>query len=59
MSWSWNNPSASEAEEAYSYYKKKYNNAASKKRASEQQEQNYIAEKKAYDCVAWFCFDKL
>lgn len=47
MSWSWNNPTEDEAEEAYDYYKAKYNSAASQKRSSERQEQTYISEKKS------------
>ena len=46
MSWSWNNPSEEEAEEAYAYYKSKYNSAASQKRSSERLEQTYVSEKK-------------
>ncbi len=47
MSWPWFDPSAQQAEEAYSYYKNKYNSAAAQKRASERQEQNYASEKQA------------
>lgn len=46
MSWSWNNPTEDEAEEAYDYYKGKYNAAASQKRNSERLEQTYVSEKK-------------
>jgi predicted nucleic acid-binding Zn-ribbon protein len=42
MSWSWSNPTAEEAEEAYEYYKSKYQKAANQKRASERQEEAYI-----------------
>lgn len=47
MSWSWNNPTNEEAEEAYAYYKGKYNEAAEQKKASERQEAAYSSEKKA------------
>ena len=42
---SWSHPTASEAEEYYSYYKKRYNEAAIQKKASENKEENYRSQK--------------
>ena len=47
MAWRWNNPSRSEAIEAYEYYKGKYNRAANQKAASEHKERGYISERNA------------
>lgn len=45
MSWPWNYPSESEAEEACDYYKRKYENAAYELRTAERKQQEYNSQK--------------
>ena len=47
MSWPWNYPSESEAEEACEYYQRKYENAAYELRASERKQQEYNSQKRS------------
>lgn len=45
MSWSWSNPTPSEADDAYRYYKSKYADAAEQKRNSERRESSYYSQR--------------
>lgn len=47
MSWPWNYPSESEAEEACEYYQRKYENAAYELRAAERKQQEYNSQKRS------------